>query len=48
MLGEADLRAIGAAIDADAFSPEGIGDDARAATDATWDEVSARARTRSG
>ncbi|HEY5011260.1 MAG TPA: transglutaminaseTgpA domain-containing protein [Acidimicrobiia bacterium] len=48
VLGDADLCVIGAAIDADAFSPEGIGDDARAATDATWDAVSARARTRSG
>ena len=48
VLGDADLRVIGTAIDADAFSPDGIGDEGRAAADATWDEVSARARARSG
>jgi transglutaminase-like putative cysteine protease len=43
-LGEADLVAVGAAIDADTFSPDGIGPERRAAADAVLEEVGRRPR----
>jgi transglutaminase-like putative cysteine protease len=46
VLGAAGLRRVGAAIDADAFSSEGIGPDERAAADAQLVGISARSPTR--
>jgi protein-glutamine gamma-glutamyltransferase len=42
--GEVELRSVGAAIDADAFSREGIGPEARAAADAVLTSVSRKPR----
>ena len=39
VLGAADLRTVGSAIDADAFSPDGIASERRAAADALLESV---------